>query len=1073
MPITFEPVDPSENLKQGAKLRMMLVGVNEYQDSSLMPLNFAVQDCKKLSEAFHTATDQFPQRRIVTHTDIDAEMPFSIDDLNTSLDRVLEGLTADDTFLFYFSGHGALDKLSQQLYLCLPQTQLQDLPNTGLGIEDLLKRTNASGVGKQVVILDACHSGSVSFPKGRRPMGRQPLEDSVPVSDPTFTPKLEEALKSYKPGSGKRFFALFSCKAEQQSWELPELGHGAFTFHLIQGLRGEAVNDEGCIDSYHLYKYVTRQTNQYVSKRWGRRQDPDQISSGDPNIVLGLGQRSIAPLHPDPKPGEQGMARFENRFRTSVWQLLKEQKDLQDATTRRQVLQAAEKCFLSPEAAGRLETDTIQDFNNVLKRYEERATRRIYECGLRDTLPFDDLRAELLQTFDFTLANLQTAEAEAIAHFQHHKESYLIAFSEEIHHHILSSERHRELRSPLANLGFSDSVIESFEAEAWQALEQHQQAYRAAYRSAIYQHESLDAEVLDQLQQLGLGDRVVEPIKVKEDALCNQDKQSYRQEFAQAIHTHLVAAPVQDRRDLGTAIIDRIKAEETEQCDRHKQEYRQRYAHLVRQQLRLRTQDDHELEQVRQEYGLSHGIVEALEAQEDVDFKREKQSYEDAYCTALHQDQPLSDEGLRAKLNLGLEIIESLESSASDIFEQHRQTYWREYDNIVRQRENQLSSDRYRLNQTQKRLGLGDTVVDSIRQAIDRAVEEDRQNYRAAFDESIRYPEDAIAQERLVQVRQGCNLGEERLQSLENQIKRSVKRDSNSYSDALVTELHGGFPLSLEAQHRLRDYQAGLRLGDAIVAEVTALALQDFERKRAAERRQEEARSQEESRREEEKKQEEEKKREEDKSAIAPAPPVIVTTPIESLPKSPLPTEIQPSEAAIAPSQPQSTPPKSSPIVPPPRSRPNPRLAIIGLGVVGAIGLGNAAYLLWVPKDSAAKPALLNNSELKIFDLRQSSKLKDVAEQVKALQPKQVTPPPKPAPVPTPSSSPAPAEPTYPAPAEPTYSVPVEPAYPAPAEPAYSAPAEPAYPAQPAPAYPPPPPARERSENYPQPPPAR
>ena len=34
--------------------------------------------------------------------------------------------------------------------------------------------------------------------------------------------------------------ALFSCKAGQKSYELPELGHGVFFYHLLDGWKGKA-----------------------------------------------------------------------------------------------------------------------------------------------------------------------------------------------------------------------------------------------------------------------------------------------------------------------------------------------------------------------------------------------------------------------------------------------------------------------------------------------------------------------------------------------------------------------------------------------------------------------------------------------------------------------------------------------------------------------------------------------------------------------------------------------------------------------------------------------------------------
>jgi uncharacterized caspase-like protein len=64
----------------------------------------------------------------------------------------------------------------------------------------------------------------------------------------------------------KGFCALLSCDRGQKSWEFPELGHGVFTYFLMQGLLGEAADQYGVIEADGLYKYVYRQTLLYIDK---------------------------------------------------------------------------------------------------------------------------------------------------------------------------------------------------------------------------------------------------------------------------------------------------------------------------------------------------------------------------------------------------------------------------------------------------------------------------------------------------------------------------------------------------------------------------------------------------------------------------------------------------------------------------------------------------------------------------------------------------------------------------------------------------------------------------------------
>ena len=79
------------------------------------------------------------------------------------------------------------------------------------------------------------------------------------------TPQLMSVLRQ-RASQSKGFCALLSCDRGQKSWEFPELGHGVFSYYLMQGLSGEAADTTGFIDADGLYKYVYRQTVQYIDK---------------------------------------------------------------------------------------------------------------------------------------------------------------------------------------------------------------------------------------------------------------------------------------------------------------------------------------------------------------------------------------------------------------------------------------------------------------------------------------------------------------------------------------------------------------------------------------------------------------------------------------------------------------------------------------------------------------------------------------------------------------------------------------------------------------------------------------
>ncbi|MBV9390178.1 MAG: caspase family protein [Chroococcidiopsidaceae cyanobacterium CP_BM_ER_R8_30] len=249
-------------LKTGeAKLWVFLVGVNQYQDDSLSSLRYSATDCQGLGEALSKATQGFPRKEVIIYHDFAAQPPM-LETVRASLQRIVSEAQLQDTILFYFSGHGVLDPKTQQAFLCLADTQKDNLVATGLGLQELLQMLGESYAYQQLICLDTCHSGDMRLGGGRGAVEIQGNSIS-PLLNPT--PQLMHVLRQ-RAAQSKGFCALLSCDQGQQSWEFPELGHGVFTYYLMQGLLGEAADSQGVIDADGLYKYVYRQTLEYIQK---------------------------------------------------------------------------------------------------------------------------------------------------------------------------------------------------------------------------------------------------------------------------------------------------------------------------------------------------------------------------------------------------------------------------------------------------------------------------------------------------------------------------------------------------------------------------------------------------------------------------------------------------------------------------------------------------------------------------------------------------------------------------------------------------------------------------------------
>lgn len=332
-----------------AKLWALLVGVNQYADDRLPALSYSALDCQGLGEAIAAATRTFPQTDVIMHHDfaVQADPGLAVQGrsgqdagsllsriavagrmglgtiaklkgfpaalpkqllVQASLQQIVQAAKPQDTVLFYFSGHGVLDAASLQAFLCLTDTDRDDLPNTGLGIRQLLDLLSQCQAHQQIVWLDACHSGGMTL----RATGRSEQTLSNP------TPQLLEVLQQQATRS-QGFYALLSCDQNQLSWEFPELGHGVFTYYLMRGLLGEAADAQGVIEADALYKYVYYQTLRYIDKtnqqlrlinqqKRGRGevqlqpeyplQTPKRIVEGIGELIIGAKPETVVLRHP-------------------------------------------------------------------------------------------------------------------------------------------------------------------------------------------------------------------------------------------------------------------------------------------------------------------------------------------------------------------------------------------------------------------------------------------------------------------------------------------------------------------------------------------------------------------------------------------------------------------------------------------------------------------------------------------------------------------------------------------------------------------------------------------------------
>ncbi len=181
-----------------------------------------------------------------------------------------------DTVIIYYAGHGApeadasaSDDDGLEKYIVPYDADPKDLYTTGLPMREVETIFNRLTPERVIFISDSCYSGATAGRTFATASRRAVVSES-------FLNRLSK---------GKGRIVLSASKASEVSEEREDLGHGVFTYYLLEGLRGSADTDrDGIITVDEAYGYVSKK----VPEVTGQNQHP--IKKGEVEGQLALGQ---------------------------------------------------------------------------------------------------------------------------------------------------------------------------------------------------------------------------------------------------------------------------------------------------------------------------------------------------------------------------------------------------------------------------------------------------------------------------------------------------------------------------------------------------------------------------------------------------------------------------------------------------------------------------------------------------------------------------------------------------------------------------------------------------------------
>jgi len=267
--------------RKRGKLWVVAVGVSKYQDESIRPLDYADADAQAVYDYFR---DTFPMKDAQVFLRINQQA--TLREIKSLLGTRLASLASDprDTVVIYFAGHGmreyspgSVDADALGKYFLPYDTSKSDLFSTALEMDELTNILRRLTADRVVIILDSCFSGaagsrSIPGPKTREPIGGEFLVRMT--------------------NTGKGRVVLTASEPDQGAQEDSDLGHGVFTYYLLEGLRGAAAQDDnGDISVQAAFEYASKRLAQVTKSQ----QKPMKYELGGSVGKILIGHSAVLP----------------------------------------------------------------------------------------------------------------------------------------------------------------------------------------------------------------------------------------------------------------------------------------------------------------------------------------------------------------------------------------------------------------------------------------------------------------------------------------------------------------------------------------------------------------------------------------------------------------------------------------------------------------------------------------------------------------------------------------------------------------------------------------------------------
>lgn len=249
----------------------VVVGISDYRDPKIPDLKYADADAQAFYDFITSPTGgSFNNENVLLLKNEQA----TLKNVKIAITSFLKKAIDTDFVTIFMACHGEPEPdRPSNIYLLMHDSELDSLSATAYHMENVNADMKRYISAKRLIFFaDACHSGGLSGPVGTRGFSN------------TVNIALSE-LKSTREGWG----IVSASRAGEVSMESDQWGggHGAFTYYLLQGMKGKADtegNKNGIVTLAEAFDFLSDK----VKRATQSAQHPDTAGNFDNNLPLGF-----------------------------------------------------------------------------------------------------------------------------------------------------------------------------------------------------------------------------------------------------------------------------------------------------------------------------------------------------------------------------------------------------------------------------------------------------------------------------------------------------------------------------------------------------------------------------------------------------------------------------------------------------------------------------------------------------------------------------------------------------------------------------------------------------------------